>query len=436
METKGFADYLRESANSPKSYPPVRSLMDVDFYKLTMGQVIFRHFRGTEVTFQLIIRDPNIQLSRFVSEEDLRAVFDYAMGLRFTKTDLYYLRGIEIDLYEKYMFGEDYLGFLAEFRLPKYSIKVHRGAFVISFTGDWAEVSMWETIALAIISELYYRAILRNVPKYTLENIYRRAQVRAYDKLEKLQRCPRVRFADFGQRRRHSFLWQEWVIGLCRDMTGDQFIGTSNTWMAFHHDMVPIGTNAHELPMVLTALANSDGEMRYAQYRVLELWQETYGQGLRVFLPDTYGSTQFFANAPDWVKGWRGHRQDSGEPLAEAAKYVLWLKERGIDPANRLTIFSDGLDVNTMLGIDFSLGGAHQHSFGWGTLLTNDFRGCSSEVPELRPFSMVCKIVSANGRPCVKLSNNPSKAVGPESEVERYLRIFGREGMSDQKVQV
>ena len=63
-------------------------------------------------------------------------------------------------------------------------------------------------------------------------------------------------------------------------------------------------------------------------------------------------------------------------------------------------------------------------SYGWGTLLTNDFRGL---VPgdALAPFSLVCKAVAANGRPTVKLSDNPEKAMGPPEEIERYKRVFG-----------
>ena len=56
--------------------------------------------------------------------------------------------------------------------------------------------------------------------------------------------------------------------------------------------------------------------------------------------------------------------------------------------------------------------------------MTNDFRGL---VPGdgLAPFSLVCKAVSANGRPTVKLSDNPRKAMGPEEEIARYKRVFG-----------
>jgi nicotinate phosphoribosyltransferase len=33
--------------------------------------------------------------------------------------------------------------------------------------------------------------------------------------------------------------------------------------------------------------------------------------------------------------------------------------------------------------------------------------------------------VAANGRPTVKLSDNPNKAMGPAEEVARYKRVFG-----------
>ena len=33
-------------------------------------------------------------------------------------------------------------------------------------------------------------------------------------------------------------------------------------------------------------------------------------------------------------------------------------------------------------------------------------------------------MVSANGRPAVKLSDNPMKAMGPAAEIARYRRVF------------
>lgn len=432
MNSTDFAERLR-AANASFT-PPVQSLMDVDFYKFTMGQLIYERFPNTIVTFKLIVRDPTVPIGDMIDERELRKCFDYCRDLRFTKTDLYYLRGQ--DLYERYLFKEKYLEFLKKLKLPPYKLQRRDGAFELTFTGTWAEVTHWETIALAIISELYYRAVLKNTPAHELEIIYARAMDRIFTKLEKLRGHPRIRFADFGQRRRHSFHWQQWVIGLCKNVMGDQFTGTSNTWMAFHHDLDAIGTNAHELPMVLAALAKSDDELRYAQYHVLELWQEMYDQALRIVLPDTFGSAQFFAGAPDWVAGWKGQRQDSGDPITEGSQYMEWLRSKGVDPKERISIFSDGLDVGTMFKIDGHFAHKHPHPYGWGTLLTNDFTGCQVGNPMLRPFSMVCKVVEADGRPCVKLSNNINKATGPAAEVERYKRVFGESGRGVQAVAV
>jgi len=68
-------------------------------------------------------------------------------------------------------------------------------------------------------------------------------------------------------------------------------------------------------------------------------------------------------------------------------------------------------------------------------MLTNDFKGLT-EDNRLAPFSLVCKAVSANGKPTVKLSDNPNKAMGPAAEVERYKRVFGVGDQEEIKVEV
>lgn len=40
-------------------------------------------------------------------------------------------------------------------------------------------------------------------------------------------------------------------------------------------------------------------------------------------------------------------------------------------------------------------------------------------------MSLVCKVTRVNGRPAVKLSDNPEKASGDTEEVARYRRVFG-----------
>jgi hypothetical protein len=166
-----------------------------------------------------------------------------------------------------------------------------------------------------------------------------------------------------------------------------------------------------------------DDELRQAPYRVLADWHEEHEGMLRIILPDTYGSKGFLDHAPDWLAGWTGIRVDSGDPVEGAEMAIRWWQERGEDPRDKLIIFSDGLDVAKVGELFQRFHGRVKVSFGWGTLLTNDFRGL---VPGdgLAPFSLVCKAVAANGRPTVKLSDNPEKATGPKDEIARYRRVF------------
>jgi nicotinate phosphoribosyltransferase len=189
-------------------------------------------------------------------------------------------------------------------------------------------------------------------------------------------------------------------------------------------DIEAIGTNAHELPMVYSALAEDDEALKRAPYKVLADWHEEHEGNLRIILPDTYGTRGFLERAPDWLATWTGIRIDSGDPATGAEIAIRWWKSRGEDPRDKLVIFSDGLDVDKIVELHKQFVGRVRVSFGWGTLLTNDFRGL---VPgeALAPFSLVCKAISANGRPTVKLSDNPKKAMGPKGEIARYKRVFG-----------
>ena len=153
-------------------------------------------------------------------------------------------------------------------------------------------------------------------------------------------------------------------------------------------------------------------------------WHEEHDGNLRIILPDTYGTEGFLKRAPDWLAGWTGIRIDSGDPATAAEVAIRWWKERGEDPTKKLIIFSDGLDEAKIVELATQFEGRAKVSFGWGTLLTNDFRGLTPD-DGLAPFSLVCKAVSANGSPTVKLSDNPNKAMGPADEIERYKRVFG-----------
>lgn len=439
------ADQIYRNLHSPVFVPPVQSLMDVDFYKFTMGQMIHRYYGDTETRFRLTVRDRDINVWRHIDESELAQAFEYVTSLRMRRTDLYYLRGM--DVYGSNMFSEEYLAHLAVLALPPPIITHADGVRDLTFEGLWKDVSHWETIGMAILSELYYRSFLKELSEQELHDLLVRMDFRLKQDLFEIKKSPAIHFADFGQRRRFGYLWHEYVVGECKRILGDQFTGTSDTYLAFKYDLVPIGTNAHELPMVVTALAEGDDAKRAAQYEILREWESIYGQGLRIILPDTFGSEQFFANAPNWLTSWRGQRQDSGDPTVEAQRYMDWLTANGADPKGKVTIFSDGLDVTAMKGLSFKFDDKHITPFGWGTLLTNNCGGLLFDksragfVSDFRPFSMVVKVSAARRpdgawQPCVKLSNNIAKATGPRESVAEYVRIFGDPGSYNKEARV
>ena len=220
------------------------------------------------------------------------------------------------------------------------------------------------------------------------------------------------------------------VAGVCgrgaAATLGEEFTGTSNTALAYKHDLEAIGTNAHELPMALAAMARTDEELLQSQYRVLELWQRSYGGALLIMLPDTFGTTQFLEGAPEWVADWTGQRVDSKDPVIAGEEYIAWLRDRGRDPKKKRLIASDALDVDDILMLHEHFRGRIRFSAGWGTLLTNDFRECHPRGDDtLEPLSLVCKLTSVDGRPTAKLSDNELKATGPAELVERYREVFG-----------
>jgi nicotinate phosphoribosyltransferase len=190
--------------------------------------------------------------------------------------------------------------------------------------------------------------------------------------------------------------------------------------------------------MVYAAIAKSDEDLREAPYRVLKDWAKMYGGNLLVVLPDCFGTTAFLRDAPDWVADWKGARPDSKQPVAAARELIDWWKSRGRDPREKLMVLSDAMDIDSIEEAVRALRGEINLSFGWGTNLTNDFIGCAPAGVdgELKAISLVCKVVEADGRPAVKLSDNPNKVLGPPDEVERYRRVFGLAGMKATPVMV
>jgi nicotinate phosphoribosyltransferase len=414
--------------------PIVASRLEPDFYKFTMGQLIWRKYRDVPVVFSLRNRTPQAKLGRVIDAGELREHLDHARSLMFTNSELHYLRGT--NEYQDRMFDEGYLEYLRSLRLPDYELERRGDDLVLAFRGAWAEVTYWETVALSIVNETYNRTLLRALSKFEREAIFAEGIRRLRQKIQALRDRPEITFSDFGTRRRFSRVWQHYVDETLRDeLNGGsaqgRFLGTSNTYAAMTTGLVPMGTAAHELPMVVAGMLDPgepDREwLRRAQRQVIDDWWDLYGWGLSIFLPDTFGTDLFFSVVSDVdLRRWKGFRWDSGDLFELGERVIRAYEAAGVDPNEKMLVPSDALDLPLILDAQERFGGRIRVSYGWGTGLTNDL--FDEETIGGRwygPMSLVIKPTSAAGRGLVKLSDNPAKAIGDPEDVERYKRATG-----------
>ncbi len=428
--------------------PIWRSMLDQDFYKILMGQLIWKLHRDVDVTFAMKNRTKAVKLGREIDERALREQLDHARTVRLSKAERIWLAGNTF--YGKTrIFDPAYLDWLASFQLPAYDLsRTADDSYELTFSGPWIETTFWEIPALAIVNEMRTRAALADHGRFDIDITYARAKAKLWEKVERLQALGRegtLKISDFGTRRRHSFLWQRWAVQAMQEGLGEHFTGTSNALLAMETGLEAIGTNAHELPMTYAALTNqSEKSLKAAQYRVLDDWQSLYDSNLLVFLPDTFGTTQFLRDAPDWVAEWKGFRPDSKEPIPAGEEAIAWWLRHDEDPTQKLAIFSDGMDVDSIERAVRHFRGKINVAIGWGTNLTNDFRGCSPKAGDrLDPISLVCKVRDAKrtgaigkAQGAVKISDNPEKATGTTDDVKHYLAVFGHAGQQSREVTV
>ena len=398
-------------------FPIIKSLLDLDFYKLTMGQFVLHRYAGVPVRYAFNNRTKSVRLADFVSEDDLCYQLDLCRTLRFGVIETKYLEKLKNDEGER-LFADDYLTFLRDVQLPPYELKTVDGQFRLEFPGPWEKSIYWETIALSVINELYFRRLTLGQEI----NAEREGWFRFMEKVDILKNYPDIKFSDFGTRRRFSHDWQNYILGMAMKNLPDQFLGTSNVYFAKKRKCRPIGTIAHETDMIISRLnGDTDEAIRASHNRVLREWWDEYGRSLSIALTDTFGSDFFFRDmTPEQAQAWKGLRQDSGDPIDFGEKAFDFYEKHDIDQRRKLLVFSDGLDIETIVKLADHFRGRINMVFGWGTNLTNDLG--------FKALSLVVKAVEANGLGIVKLSDNLAKATGNPEDVERFKRIFGYTG--------
>jgi nicotinate phosphoribosyltransferase len=383
----------------------------LDYYKATMGQLEFETQPNAQVTFELKNR-ADTQLSEYVSPEELSERLA-ALRRGWQPEELAYLASLQ-NQDGTAQFSESYLDFLADNQLPPVEVGTdNQGELTVSTTGAWPLVTFWETVVMSELNELYFERKLASEGK-TLNGLYDEGDRRLTQKIARLQERPDIKFSDFGTRRRFSYQWQKHVVERVATELPDNFLGTSNIYLAHELGLRPIGTFAHELPMVYAALADSTGNNPLDGHnQVLQDWERLYKDDLSTALTDTFTSDFFFADfTPEQAKSWNALRHDSGDPIEFGEKVIAFYEQHDIDPQEKTIVFSDGLNIDTIVQLADHFAKKINIVFGWGTTLTNDL-GVTAN-------NFVMKATAVNKTPTVKLSDVEGKHTGPVETIERY----------------
>ena len=365
--------------------PIITSLLDTDFYKLTMMQCVFHHFKNTQVRYKFISRKKHIGEKIGAQQSHIQNQVNQLCTLTFQPDEIEYLQTLGF-------FQDDFLTYLKSFQLNAKHITITADSshFSLEINGSWLETILFEVPLLAIVSEYAIARLEKKVdhlkfqPKGSLKDF---------------------RFSDFGTRRRFSKKWHQYVVEYLYQQIPEYLYGTSNLYLAKRLDIPPIGTMAHEYIQAFQVLAP---RLETHQKTALEVWLKEYHGLLTIALTDTINMDCFLKEfTPELAKKFRGLRHDSGDPIAWGEKAIDYYVKNNISLKEKLLVFSDSLTFEKMVKLYHTFHQTIPVLFGIGTHLTNDF--------SLLSLDIVIKLTHVNDQAVIKISDTPNKIVCEDS---------------------
>ncbi|ELB2164521.1 nicotinate phosphoribosyltransferase [Vibrio parahaemolyticus] len=385
----------------------IQSALDFDVYKVNMMSAVAALYPDAMVSYKFIVRSEE-DLSELLPE--VKAEVLKLQDVRFTEDEIAYMKRVAPYL------KPEFVEALRHFRFnPQSDVSFHNKTMSdgssqlrITINGLWKETILYETIIMSIVSEVRSRQRWSDIPFEQFQTVLE-DKVR-YLKAELERRnITNFKFADMSTRRRFSFQAQRTMLEYLSKELPQCLTGTSNYHLARELDLTPIGTVAHEWFMGHQALVN----VRDSQKIALQRWQKMFNGALGIALTDTIGIDAFLKDFDEELShAYAGVRHDSGCPFTWGEKMIAHYESLGIDPMTKTLVFTDGLNFEQALDICEHFQGRVQVSFGIGTSLANDMGNYVNDQGEAyQPLSIVIKMVTCNGSPVAKISDEPEKAM-------------------------
>ncbi len=386
----------------------IKSLLETDMYKFSMGQAIYHQFSDYKTTWTFKCRNKDVSFTPEMVEEIREQIKAYC-ELRFTRDELEYLENI------KWIKGS-YVDFLRLWQANYEDFEISDNSecgLSIETRGTWLNTSMYEIPTLAIVNEVYFRM------SHNYDELIRQFESKLIQKSDWLEkgRYNLGSFSEFGLRRRLSAQAQEMAIAKLANTSypGSNLVGTSNVYLAKKYGIMPIGTMAHEWIMCV-GQGNHKHNPAYSNWYALDSWVKEYGVLNGTALTDAITTDCFLKDFQlTYATLFSGVRHDSGDPYEWGDKMIEHYKELGIDISTKTLLFSDSLDFERAdrLSKYFTDKGI-KVAFGIGTYISND--------TDIYPLNIVMKTTKCNGMDVAKISDTPGKGMCKNPEYVDYLQ--------------
>lgn len=392
--------------------PIIESLLDIDFYTLTMAQLLFHSHANITGTYKYKCRskhsngipdgaDPKRFLAFFREE------LQHYGSLSFSEAELSALKATG-------RFQDSFLMYLKHFKPNPDNVDLSYTpdeGLQMKITGSILDNIWFEQPLLAINSELYSRSHVDPL----FEKGFTMANERLSDKIDYLSHHAPAgfNFADFGSRRRYCALFHDRVIDrMLHELPDGMLTGTSNCMLAMKYGIPMIGTMAHQLFQIYQALVGPERSVQ----ATLEAWLKEYHGDLGIALSDIFGFEHFLKQFGwHYAHKYAGCRHDSGDPYWWAEKLLAHYKKHNIDATTKTAVFSDGLDFRKAVYLYLAFADKINVTFGIGTHLTND-------TGLIDPLQIVIKLVRVLGKPVAKLADDSGKGMCEDPHYVRYVQ--------------
>lgn len=374
-----------------KLEPIIESLLDTDFYKFNMNQLMFHKYQEPIGEYHFKCRNKDVTFSEEMLQE-INEQIDHLCTLTFKKKELDYLSSISF-------IKDDYIKFLSTFKLDRSYVDCHlndKKELVCVVKGPCYLAMPFEIYLLEIINEVYFRL------KYDYQELLKEAKERLDAKINKMQNGTYTfKFAEFGCRRRLSREFQDYMVKEFVTKTKN-CVGTSNVYLAMKYNVTPIGTYAHELVQMYQGIDGLD--IAFDNKYTMDDWYEEYKGANGIALTDTLTTDLFlldfdFNNASRY----KGVRHDSGDPYEWGEKILSHYEKLGINTKEKTLLFSDSLNFDKAQALFDYFKDRAIVSFGIGTY-------CSNDTDE-QALNIVIKLQRINGKPVAKLSDVDGKTM-------------------------